>query len=58
VASSVWRLYVRALRRFSRVPTLIEWDSNLPELTVLLDEARKADAIAAVETRLCHAQVA
>ena len=58
VASSVWRLYVRALRRFGRVPALVEWDSNLPALTVLLDEARKADAIATVETRLSHAQVA
>jgi uncharacterized protein (UPF0276 family) len=27
------------------VPTLIEWDSDLPPLAVLLDEARQAQAI-------------
>jgi uncharacterized protein (UPF0276 family) len=27
------------------VPTLIEWDSNLPALSVLLAEARKADGL-------------
>jgi uncharacterized protein (UPF0276 family) len=25
------------------VPTLVEWDSKLPELDVLIGEARKAD---------------
>src|SRR2546428_236851 len=42
VADPVWRLYARALERFGPVPTLVEWDTNLPELTVLLDEAAKA----------------
>jgi uncharacterized protein len=46
VAPAVWYLYARALQRFGRVPTLIEWDSNLPALGVLIDEARKADRIA------------
>ena len=42
VADPVWRLYARALERFGPVPTLVEWDTNLPELAVLLDEAAKA----------------
>jgi len=46
VVSPVWELYERALRRFGRVPTLIEWDKRLPELPVLLDEAARADAVA------------
>lgn len=45
VAPEVWRLYGAAVRRFGRAPTLIEWDSDLPALQVLLDEADKADTI-------------
>jgi len=45
VAPAVWALYRRAVARFGRVPTLIEWDSELPALSVLLDEAARADAI-------------
>lgn len=45
VADEVWALYRRAVRRFGRVPTLIEWDTDIPPLAVLLDEASKADAI-------------
>ncbi|HOW74320.1 MAG TPA: DUF692 domain-containing protein [Candidatus Competibacteraceae bacterium] len=51
---AVWALYRRAIQRFSPVPTLIEWDTDLPELTVLVDEAQRADAI--LEER--HAQAA
>jgi uncharacterized protein (UPF0276 family) len=47
VADEVWRLYETALERFGPVPTLIEWDTDIPPLGVLLDEARKAqDALA------------
>ena len=45
VAPEVWALYVRALTRFGRVPTLIEWDNNLPSLDVLLAEADQAGAL-------------
>jgi hypothetical protein len=44
VAAPVWRLYEAALEQFGPVPTLIEWDSDLPPLAVLLDEAAKARA--------------
>ncbi|WP_420213832.1 DUF692 family multinuclear iron-containing protein [Janthinobacterium fluminis] len=47
VAEPVWALYRAALRRFGRVPTLIEWDSDIPALDVLLGEAAKAAALAA-----------
>ncbi len=43
VAEPVWSLYRRALARFGPVPTLIEWDTDIPPLEVLLEEARKAD---------------
>ncbi|RFP09799.1 DUF692 family protein [Duganella sp. BJB488] len=45
VAEPVWRLYEAALRRFGALPTLIEWDTDIPELSVLLGEAEKADAL-------------
>jgi uncharacterized protein (UPF0276 family) len=45
VADPVWSLYQAALRRFGSVPTLIEWDADLPSLDVLLGEAAKADAL-------------
>lgn len=39
VAAPVWKLFERALERFGPVPTLIEWDTDVPELAVLLAEA-------------------
>lgn len=42
VAPEVWSLYDAALQRFGAVPTLIEWDTHVPPLDVLLDEARQA----------------
>jgi uncharacterized protein (UPF0276 family) len=44
VSDAVWRLYEAALERFGPVPTLIEWDTDVPALHVLLDEAAKAQA--------------
>jgi hypothetical protein len=45
VCDEVWALYREACVRFDAAPTLIEWDSNLPALDVLVAEARKADRI-------------
>lgn len=42
VAAPVWALYRQALARFGPVATLIEWDSDLPDLSVLLSEVEKA----------------
>ena len=46
VVQPVWELHAAALRRFGPVPTLIEWDANLPALGVLLDEAHHAEELA------------
>lgn len=48
VAQPVWELYAQTLRRFGAVPSLIEWDTKLPALDVLLDEARHAQELADV----------
>jgi uncharacterized protein len=45
VTAPVWKLYQRALERFGSVPTLIEWDTDIPELSVLLGEAGVADRL-------------
>jgi uncharacterized protein (UPF0276 family) len=47
VCDAVWSLYRTALRRFGDVPTLIEWDTDIPALEVLMAEAAKADAVGA-----------
>lgn len=44
VIDAVWALYRHAVQRFGAVPTLIEWDTDLPTLDVLLDEAERASA--------------
>ena len=45
VYPAVWDLYEKALRHFGDVATLIEWDTDIPALAVLLNEAAKADKI-------------
>jgi len=47
VADPVWDLYAAALLRFGAVPTLVEWDTHLPPLDILLGEADKAQAMLA-----------
>lgn len=53
VYPEVWELYEYALQHIGARPTLIEWDSDIPELPVLMGEAAKA------QQRLdnCHACV-
>jgi uncharacterized protein (UPF0276 family) len=52
VAEDVWSLYRDAIRRFGPVPSLVEWDKNLPPLSVLLGEARRAQREFAGSVRL------
>lgn len=42
VCDEVWSLYRHATQRFGSVPTLIEWDTDIPPLRILLDEASRA----------------
>jgi len=52
VIPEVWTLYQEALARFGPMPTLIEWDNNVPPLETLLGEMRHAgDLIAAAKTK-------
>lgn len=47
VYDGVWQLFEKAIQRFGDVPTLIEWDTDVPELSVLLAEKEKAEIIIA-----------
>ncbi|MEY4766222.1 MAG: hypothetical protein RI907_2895 [Pseudomonadota bacterium] len=42
VSPTVWEVYEAALDHLGPCPTLVEWDTDLPPLAVLLDEARLA----------------
>lgn len=43
VKPPVWDLYCVALKRFGAVPTLIEWDTDIPSFSTLKAEAFKAE---------------
>jgi len=45
VHAPVWQVFRHAVARLGARPTLIEWDTGLPALDVLLDEAAKAQAV-------------
>jgi uncharacterized protein (UPF0276 family) len=50
VAEAAWDLYAYAVRRFGPKPTLIEWDNEIPPLGTLIDQAARADSIAAANS--------
>jgi uncharacterized protein (UPF0276 family) len=45
VADAVWKLYETVIGACGPVPTLIEWDSNIPDWPILKAEAAAAQAI-------------
>jgi uncharacterized protein (UPF0276 family) len=55
VIADVWRLLDAALARTGPVPVLVEWDTDIPELSVLLAEAETADAAIQSATARCGA---
>lgn len=55
VADPVWALYSEVIARTGPLPTLIEWDNDVPAYDVLLDEAARADAILTAARGVTHA---
>lgn len=45
VSEPVWKLFEAATKRFGAVPTIVEWDTDIPSLDVLLLEAARANQI-------------
>lgn len=54
VSEAVWILYRAAVRQLGARPALIEWDTDIPALDVLIAEAEKADRV----TEALHAVAA
>ncbi|MBL8471533.1 MAG: DUF692 domain-containing protein [Rhodocyclaceae bacterium] len=54
VADDVWALYGSALQRYGQVPTLIEWDADLPPLDQLVQEVTHAQQL----LEACHVRAA
>ena len=45
VSARVWELYAAFIGRAGAKPTLIEWDTDVPDYAILMAEADKADAV-------------
>jgi hypothetical protein len=45
VTSSVWELYAEVISKTGRTASLVEWDNDVPDWSVLRREAAKAEAI-------------
>jgi uncharacterized protein (UPF0276 family) len=54
VPPPVWHLYERAIGRLGPIPTIVEWDENVPSLDELAAECAKARV---VESRALEAKV-
>jgi len=54
VYPEVWELYEHVLQVIGPRPTLIEWDTDIPSLSVLMSEAKKAQQ--RMETSHVHAE--
>jgi uncharacterized protein (UPF0276 family) len=51
VRDAVWALYRRVIERAGAIPTLIEWDNDVPAWSALHAEAMKADRIMRASTK-------
>ena len=58
VCSEVWQLLDEAIALFGPVPTLVEWDNDIPPLVVLLSEAEQAQRQIDLATEEQHAHTA
>ncbi|MEH7827701.1 MNIO family bufferin maturase [Gemmobacter denitrificans] len=47
VADPVWQLYAHVIGRAGPLPSLVEWDNDLPDWAILASEAERAGAILA-----------
>ena len=54
VQAPVWDLYREVILKIGKRPTLIEWDTDIPVLDTLLEEAAHADTILEAS---CYAQI-
>jgi len=50
VHAPVWQVFRHTVDRLGARPTLVEWDTDIPALDVLLDEAAQAEAVLTTAT--------
>lgn len=43
IIDPVWALFAKVIEKGGKRPTLVEWDSNVPDWPVLLAEAERAE---------------
>ena len=55
VHAPVWQVFEHTLRRLGPLPTLVEWDTDLPDLAVLLAEAAHAERLLQGVAQACTA---
>lgn len=55
VDAAVWALYARVIARTGPLPTLIEWDADVPAFDVLLAEAQAVEHVMLAERAARHA---
>lgn len=55
VVEPVWTLYAEVIARAGPLPSLIEWDNDVPDFSVLAAEAARAEAILAAAGRRADA---
>lgn len=55
ISDPVWLLYAYTLSRSGALPTLVEWDNDVPDWPTLFDECKSADAILSEAGRKTHA---
>lgn len=54
ICEPVWQLYQNTITRLGPIPTLIEWDHDIPNWEVLISERNRADAL--LEHVICEAE--
>lgn len=45
IIDPVWALYARVIEKSGRLPTLVEWDTDIPDWPVLFAEAERAERV-------------
>jgi uncharacterized protein (UPF0276 family) len=58
VRDEVWDLFAYTIKRIGGVPTLIEWDGDIPDLSALVAESDKAQAILSAANNAVHHEAA
>jgi len=58
VDDPVWALYARTIKKAGRLPTLVEWDTDVPEWPELFEETLRAERLLDQETEAMNAKIA